>query len=224
MIRNLYIFPDYIFIFRVYIILILIVFIDNSNVTSRADYLQEELTPTNELQLPKLFTCNLKSKSLIEPAIQNLFTTHSTYFFGWNVSLDYLISRYSSLGLGIEVSSCKQHDDNGWIITDLNYRSLYLNYKFNLCKVHRFGIFINVSAGASFSQYNKVQKKRILTVNDISEHGLFFYSGAGFYYKIMKYVKPFLDIGFKGFHMSFNSLDINPHGLNIGFGLLITIF
>jgi hypothetical protein len=46
------------------------------------------------------------------------------------------------------------------------------------------------------------------------------YGGYGFQFRINRELSTLLEIGFKGFHMSFNALDVNPHGLTAKAGLV----
>jgi hypothetical protein len=44
-------------------------------------------------------------------------------------------------------------------------------------------------------------------------------TAVGCSYKISRFFTPFIEFGLKGFHMSLNNLDINPHGLVLALGL-----
>ena len=149
--------------------------------------------------------------------VQNLFTTHGTNFNGIGVVESYMLSPRFALGLGAEYSWCDYHFDNGWNLTNLKFLPVYIDSKVNLTSGKKLTPFLRLSTGVSFANYNQ-QYALLGPITHISEQGFYLYSGAGISLKISKWLSTYVDLGFKGYHMSLNGLDINPHGINLRIG------
>lgn len=159
-------------------------------------------------------------KVLVIPESDELFTTHATFFNGGSVIFEDPLSSTLYLGLGLEYSHCHFHGDNGWNLYNLNFWPVYIDSKWNFLKTGRMAFYADLSLGCSFDYYTK---ENPLTGNssNIAERGLYFFSGIGYTVKIGKNIRPLIEIGFKGFHMSFNKYDVNPHGLTMRAGFLL---
>lgn len=160
---------------------------------------------------------------IFAPGIQNLFSTHFTDFSGGNFYAAYEMTPNFCMGMGLESAASKLHFDNGWKLTGLRFHPVFLNFKLDLFKTGKIIPYLDSSPGISFNKYDKGLPNSPGRTLDISERGLYIYSGAGIYFKVSRYFIPILDAGFKGYHMSFNNLDINPHGFDLKLGILYSI-
>ena len=177
---------------------------------------------------------NIKQERLtFSVDIQELITTHYTFFNGTSLTLNYPVSNVFSLGLGVEYSHSNFHDDNGWNITKLNFFPVYLDTKANLAKWGKFTPHAQLSTGITFKNYQKVwsdhpspsyasrYKVPPTGVYHISEEGWYMYTGIGTSFKISKKVSTYFDLGIKAFHMSWNPWQINPRGLTVKLGITL---
>lgn len=165
--------------------------------------------------------------------IQQLITTHYTFFTGSSLTLNYPVSNVFSLGLGVEYSHSDFHDDNGWNITKLNFIPVYLNTKANLAKWGKFTPHAQLSTGITFKNYQKVwsdhpspsyasrYKIPPTGIYTISEEGWYMYTGIGTSFKINEKLSTTIDVGIKAFHMSLNPWQINPRGLTVRLGITL---
>jgi hypothetical protein len=156
--------------------------------------------------------------------IQNLHSTHGTNFNGLELAELKQISPRFSLGPGTEYSWCSYHFDNGWGLTNLKILAVYLDSKMNLTSDRKLTPFLRLSTGVSFENYKKQKQDPYNLppygpITPGSEQGFYLYSGGGLSLRIASHLQAFVDVGFKGYHMSLNDLDINPHGLTTKLGL-----
>jgi len=150
--------------------------------------------------------------------LQNLNSTHGTNFKGADVVVSYQLSPSFSLGLGTEYSYTGYHFDNGYNLTKLKFLPVFADSKLELTKGRTITPFLHLSTGVSFANYYKEDVNTLGTLHHVSESGIYAYSGFGVSYKLGNSISTFIETGFKGFHMSFNALDINPHGLTFRLG------
>ena len=161
-----------------------------------------------------------KENIFLTTSLQNLFTTHLTNFTGGNFLAGIRLSRAFWIGAGVELSHCNLHKDNGWKLTELNFRPAYLDLKFEFPANHRFIPYVETAPGISFNHYDKVPQHYPAPVDEVSEKGVYLYTGAGISYRLTKNIASSLEAGFKGYNFSFNNLDVNPHGFDLRFGLV----
>lgn len=158
-------------------------------------------------------------KYTIFVGIQDLYSTHDTNFKGVEVVENYHLSPKFLLGLGVEYSHCGYHFDNGFNLTNLRFVPVFIDSKMNLTHDKVFTPYLHLASGVSFANYNKQDALTLGPTSHISEEGLYLYSGAGITFKIKHLAMAYFDLGFKGYHMSFNDLDVNPHGLTFKLGI-----
>lgn len=151
--------------------------------------------------------------------VQNLSSTHGTTFNGVDFVVSYPVLHSFSVGLGTEYSHTGYHFDNGWNLTNLKFVPVFIDSKLDLTKHTILTPFVHLSSGISFASYTKEDINALGKFYPVSEKGLYLYSGIGLSFRISNYFATFIDLGFKGYHMSFNALDVNPHGLTFRFGL-----
>jgi len=165
--------------------------------------------------------------------LQEMYTTHGTYFGGIGGILNYQLSPSYSIGLGVEYTHSRFHPDNGWDLTKLNFFPVFIDSKLNLTNARTVTPFAHLSTGVTFKNYQKVwsdnpspeyagrYKVPPTGVFNISEEGWYIYSGLGISCKITTKLSTYLDIGLKAFHVSWNPWEINPHGLSMKLGIIL---
>ena len=160
----------------------------------------------------------ITKKIIIIPESDNMNSTHYTYFKGINITLDYPVTHNLYVGLGLEHAYTKYHPDNGWQLYNVNFLPIFVDSKLNVLQKKGVMLFARLSAGIAFANY--IKKVANTPPYNVSEQGIYFYSGIGYAFKIYKYLAPVVEMGFKGFHMSLNQYDVNPHGFTIRIGLV----
>lgn len=158
----------------------------------------------------------------IIPESDNLFTTHYTCFFGGNLVVDYHVSATLRLGLGVAYEHCKLHYDNGYALHNVKYWPVFVDSKVNLFNDKNVAVFADLSTGISFASYIKETPAPDSTISNILSRGLYLYAGVGYTFKLYKHLQSLMEAGFKGFNITFNQLDVNPHGLTLRVGFIIT--
>ena len=158
------------------------------------------------------------TKNLLILEYQWLRSTHSTKFKGINLIYANQFSKNQSLGLGLEYSRSGFHADNGYNLYNLSFVPIFLDYRHLFLVDHRINIFSFAEAGYSFAKYIREEIDNPSNRKTIREGGIYLNGGIGLNYNLSKHFAPNVSIGFKGFHNSFNNLDIDPHGLVLRFG------
>jgi hypothetical protein len=151
--------------------------------------------------------------------IHALKSTHNTYFKGGSIVVNYAVTPAFFLGLGAEYSYCPFHHDNASDLTDLKFVPLFIDTRMMLRKYGNLIPYWRFSTGVTFANYTNKELDLQRSPYIVKEKGLYMLTAFGCSYKISRYFTPFIEFGLKGFHMSLNNLDVNPHGsvLAIGF-------
>ncbi len=147
-----------------------------------------------------------------------LHSTHQDNFMGKDLVFSYRLNPNLLLGLGMEYTSSKFHDDNGWRIYNIRFIPIFADAKLFLPGSRLLAPFLQLSEGISFNHYNRMDPPYTSSYF-VSESGDYLYTGIGCVIRINRFLKPVIGIGFNGFKMSFNSLDVNPHGFTFRIGL-----
>jgi hypothetical protein len=171
-------------------------------------------------------------KIMVIAELHELISTHTTYFKGGNLVLSYPATRKVFIGLGTEYSYVNYHFDNGYDLTNFKLIPVFIDSRVKLLDGTKFVPFLRLSTGITFASYLKQDKKihppspsppspsSSPSPYQVNEKGLYLYTGMGFIYSINKYFGLVVEAGFTGYHMSLNNLDVNPHGLVFGLGLV----
>jgi len=156
------------------------------------------------------------------PAFELLRSTHSNLFYSPSIKVNYLYKNGFEPGLGIEYSATPIHHDNGYVLYKLRYLPIYGNLKYNFSPTKKLQPYVETSLGLSIIKYSIAADPTPNSTSVVKEQGFYVYGGTGLRYPITKNIKGFVGIGFKGYRMSTNDLDINPHGLSFqaGFSIL----
>jgi hypothetical protein len=160
------------------------------------------------------------SRKSVNIEYQILHTTHGTEFRGGSLSYNYIHNLFM-IGLGVEFSHSGFHNDNGWKLYNLNFVPVFVDFKLNLIKNNKVVPFLHTSEGISFNSYKKIRDNNVGKFYHVSENGFYVYAGTGISIRLCKYINPIIEVGFKGYHMSFNNLHINPHGFTIRAGITL---
>lgn len=150
---------------------------------------------------------------------QYLYTTHGTVFRGGSLTLSCTHNDHFFLGPGVEFSHSDFHNDNGWKLYNLNFVPVFIDFKLFFLRNSIVRPFLHTSEGISFNSYKKERDNVPGIFYHMSENGFYVYAGTGIALRLIKHLNPVIELGFKGYHMSFNDLHINPHGLTIRAGI-----
>jgi len=157
-------------------------------------------------------------KFSVSPAFELMRSTHSNLFYSPSLKVNHLFSNGLEPGIGVEYSSTPIHHDNGYVLYQVRFLPVYGNLKYNFKTSKKIRPYAETSLGISFNQYNRAEDPTPDVKTKVSEQGFYVYTGFGAKYRISQGINTFLAVGFKGYKMSTNDLDINPHGLSFTLG------
>jgi len=201
----------------------------NTNKTKLCDSKTTAISIIKDEKTPNV----LSRRTNVSMELQEMYSTHGSYFSGIGGVLNYLVSPSFSVGLGVEYAHSGFHPDNGWNLTKLNFIPVFIDSKLNLTKTRKVTPFAHLSTGVTFKNYQKVwsddpspsyasrYKVPPTGIFNVSEEGWYIYSGMGISYRINKKLSTYIDIGMKAFHVSWNPWEINPHGLSLKLGITL---
>jgi hypothetical protein len=169
-----------------------------------------------------LTNTHIKSSNLFWLAeIQNLHSTHSDNFRGGGFAAGKEVAEGLYLGLGMEYAYDGYHGDNGWNLRRLKFLPVYLDARWYQHEENKFSTYAHVCSGLTFARYDKDRQHPGSRQYHVRERGLYLYGGYGVRYRISKQVSTLFELGMKGYHMSFNDLDVNPHGVTARIGVIL---
>lgn len=150
---------------------------------------------------------------------QHLRSTHATIFNGVSANGDYNVSPHFSVGLGVQYAGTHLHNDNGWVLTNLKLLPVYTSQIYTFLPTHRVQPYIHSEEGISFNRYDKLDPVVVPHPFKVSEEGLYLAGNGGVDIVLLKHLKVFTELGYKGYKHSANDLDVNPHGLTTRLGI-----
>jgi|GEM_PF-1521401 len=159
-----------------------------------------------------------QSGSALRLNLEDLYSTHGNHFRGASASYLRCFGNKWELGAGIEYTYARYHNDNGWNLYHLGFVPVYLSEYFYIGFFGRWRPYVHLQEGISFARYDKEFQDRPGIRYHVRERGFYGYGGAGVYYKACRRSGLFLEPGMKAFHLSFNNLDVNPHGFALKLG------
>jgi hypothetical protein len=159
-------------------------------------------------------------KFYIVGQLQDMKSTHNTFFRGGSLIADYALSHTFLLGIGTEYSYGPFHHDNASDLTNLRFLPVFVDSRLLLRHEHKLVPFVRLSAGITFASYTNKELQTERPPYQVKESGLYLHTGIGCSYRISKFFTPFIELGLTGFHVSFNNLDVNPHGLVLSMGFI----
>lgn len=201
----------------------------NTNKTKLCDSKTTAISIIKDEKTPNV----LSRRTNLSMELQEMYSTHGSYFSGIGGVLNYLVSPSFSVGLGVEYAHSGFHPDNGWDLTKLNFIPVFVDSKIFLTNNRKVIPFAHLSTGITFKNYQKVwsdnpspsyanrYKVPPTGVYHISEEGWYMYSGIGTSFKINEKLSTTIDVGIKAFHMSWNPWQINPRGLTVRLGITL---
>jgi len=154
----------------------------------------------------------------VSPAFELLRSTHSNLFYAPSIKVNYLYANGLEPGFGIEYATTPVHHDNGYVLYKLKFLPVYGNLKYNFKTSKKIKPYAETSLGISFNKYDRAEDPTPDIKSKVKEEGFYVYTGFGAKYNISQNVNTFVAVGFKGYKMSTNDLDINPHGLSFSLG------
>lgn len=162
-----------------------------------------------------------KSNYSVSGVMEIMRSTHSNAFYGPSLRVNRLFGNHWEPGIGIEYAATPIHHDNGFILRKLKFLPVYGNLKYNFSGAKQITFFAETSLGISFNRYNIADDRTPTEAKPVREEGFYTYLGGGVKYHLAKSFDIFAGIGLKGYKMSTNDLDINPHGLSFLLGFSI---
>ena len=157
---------------------------------------------------------------------QYLRSSHSQTIYGGSVMLGYRVSPSLTAGIGCEIShidSLFTHDRYTTVL-EFTPMPIYADARFNLIQNSKVTPYVNLAAGMSSITF---ERKRFdmsggnMESRGVHQNGFFFKAGFGLLFNINKYISPSVNASFKGFHISSNTNEINPHGVTIQVGMVL---
>ncbi|NTE01252.1 porin family protein [Agrobacterium tumefaciens] len=158
------------------------------------------------------------SKFTYSPAFELLRSTHNNLFYAPSFKANYLFENGLEPGVGLEYCATPIHHDNGYTLHQLRFIPVYANLKYNFRNSKKIKPYAEASVGISFNKYHIADDNSPNNISVTKEQGLYVYTGFGAKYALNSKISTFLGLGFKGYKMSTNDLDINPHGLSFMVG------
>ena len=160
-----------------------------------------------------------KNELLITSAYESLYSTHGNFFHSKSVTVSKMGSKKIELGVGVERASSPKHHDNGFVLYKLRFVSVHGNLKYHFKNLGKWHPFAESSVGLSFNKYKIASDDSPTKTSVVKEKGVFLYAGAGLRYAVCSNVFLVSGVGIKGYKMSFNVEDVNPHGVSYLIGL-----
>ncbi len=155
---------------------------------------------------------------MFTPVFECMRSTHGNFFYSGSFTVSKMVNKRYEAGLGAEAAFTSIHHDNGFVLYKLKFFPLYGNVKYHFYKAGRFDLFTESSLGISFNSYDQASDDAPTIKTRVKEKGVFAYIGGGLRFPISKKINLVTGLGIKGYKMSFNSLDINPHGISAMLG------
>lgn len=153
-----------------------------------------------------------------------LYSTHKTKFQGPGINGQYRLNKRWDVGIGTAYIHCPLHNDNGLILTHLKFVPVFAFAKYHIpVKSAVWEPYGTLRIGVTFAHYDREDPSISIESKPYSERGFYTYAGVGTNIRLCKKVKLFVDGGLVGYKMSFNDLDINPHGVMGKSGLLFNL-
>lgn len=154
-----------------------------------------------------------------EVALQELYSTHANFFHGVDAGAGYRFSPKFKLGVGVEYSFNHFHDDNAWRLYKLRFLPIYIDQQISLRQKGNLRPYARLRQGITPTTYIKEETETGRHPYRVIEAGLYLSGCFGATYLLSPRMGIFTESGLKGFQMSFNNLDVNPHGYYLRVGL-----
>lgn len=158
-------------------------------------------------------TVAAQSSNAVSLNTEYLYSTHGTSFPGATLSLKRNLNKNWALAIGVEYSGTSFHDDNGWNLYQLKFLPITISEYYYWLKTGSWKFFGQLQEGLSLISYDKEFENAPGLRNHMRESGLYGYAGLGTEKMVTKNSSLFVVAGMKGFHLSLNDLDVNPHGI-----------
>lgn len=144
---------------------------------------------------------------------EDLYSTHRNHFRGASVGFTRSFHPKWELGIGVEYSYAPSHDDNGFNLSQLNFLPITIHQYYAPFGFGSGKPYLHGSQGWSFVWYKKENAALPGLPKEIREGGIYGFLGLGLPYHFGNRNAIFAEMGLKAFHLSFNNLDVNPHGI-----------
>lgn len=176
---------------------------------------------TNAQQL-KDTTRNKSHALVLIGEMQHVHTTHHGSIFGGSIVAGKFISRSAMVGLGMELSykdKIRTYDIN-FDIHSFRPIPVFADFRV-LLSSGKVIPYIELAPGVAFIHYLKNEFSK--GEHFVWQTGFYAYAGTGLIYKISNKISASGAIGVKGYHISSNVYEVNPHGLTYRFGVVLNL-
>ncbi|WP_145860361.1 outer membrane beta-barrel protein [Pedobacter suwonensis] len=161
-----------------------------------------------------------KKQFYVTPGIEILRSTHRNYFYSGSIKVNYLVQNGLEPGIGIEFASAPLHKSNNYTLRNLRFSPVYANLRYTVKIRGKISPFAETSLGISLNRYQSSYDFGPPETKQVSESGFYTYFGLGAKFNLSPKMNALMGVGFKGYKMSLNDLDINPHGVSLNFGVV----
>lgn len=152
-----------------------------------------------------------------------LYSTHSTKFRGPSVAIDKDLNNHWTLGLGVGYNFCPFHPDNGFDLKDLKLIPIYGLVQYRFSHHRLFDPYATFKTGVTLLNYKQKDASKNDSYANIHSKGWYTYLGGGTFVNLNAIYQLYINVGLIGYKMSFNDLDINPHGVSGNIGIRVKI-
>ena len=163
------------------------------------------------------------AKNYNDPVIRveghSLYSTHGDFFNGVSTSYITDLRPRWRAGISLQYSAAPTHDDNGWKLYRLRFVPVCLNFGYNLLHSRTTALYAELEPGLSFVKYEKQEADPAIPQYTVRKNGLYLYAGMGVSERLAQSRDATFGLGIKNFQLSFNNLDVNPHGIAARAGL-----
>lgn len=174
--------------------------------------------------LPKiLFAQSFSPGFHIGAEYNYLYSTHSTKFRGPTILADKDLNKHWAVGIGIGYNTCPYHPDNDYDLKDLKLVPIFASVQYTFSRNKLFDPYAIFKTGVSVMSYNRKEENAKTPFQKIHDTGWYTYLGGGTYVNVSSKFQLYVNVGLIGYKMSFNDLDINPHGVAGNIGLRVKL-
>ncbi|GAB3432639.1 hypothetical protein [Niabella aquatica] len=150
--------------------------------------------------------------------LDDLYSTHGDHFPGATIEISRPLSDRIDVSIATGFAYTPTHPDNGWEINNLLLIPTYLSQYIRLTRQRPVHFFVHLSQGLTILNYNKSDVPG-QPFYHIREGGFYGYAGVGVLINIKNRISGKVEAGLKSYKLSFDDLDINPHGMAMSLGL-----
>lgn len=165
------------------------------------------------------------SHFIVAVQFQRLRSTHSQTIYGASIFFGRQIHSSLTAGIGCEVSYVERLYTHNKSFNIFYFRPIpiYGEVRFISQRNSRFVPYAHLATGMSSITYHLQRYDPIIGSvqhKNVYQYGFFVNVGFGLLFSVTKHIAPSIGVSFKGFHISGNPYEINPHGITLQAGVV----